>query len=347
MEKNKNLNDEMTTEVITKTPKNKKVIIVMVSILAILSLVFIGIKAFKKETLIIIYPDDLTFEIGEDLYKELSTNKENAVITTKIVDNDKKGIKDIKLNTSYTLEVSVDGEVKEYKEGIKFKDTKAPIIEIKNKDIVLENGKELIIEASATDNYDKEVKVVINDKDIDTTKAGEYLVEVSAKDTSGNEAKEVVKVTVKEEEKEVATTTSVKTNTTTKSNSGNSTNTNQGSVAGSTTPTKSQAQIDCEANWGKWTTNGCSWDQNESTGETGSTGSENSGSTDGKDDGCSVSAKLAEYEAYAKQYNDDRGGGYAWSYSYQPDNGFLELYVHAGDGRGIPETRQVYYCKQP
>ena len=430
MEENKKVetevNEEIATEEITENNdvanchideveelketknNNKRNILIAITILVVLSVAgYFYLNQTKEKVYDITYPEVLDFEYGSDL-NEIITVSNADKLEIKIVDVENNEVKEIELNKEYKLEITVvdsDKETVIYKEGVKFVDTTAPVIEVKTKEVEIPVNHVVIkAEATATDNYDKTVKVDIDTKEVDLSKEGEYKAYATAKDSSGNESKEeiVVKVvkaeTLSEEAKvvvkkqieqyikenpdsEVAKQYNTETTTTDNKTTTSNTNNNKQTVNATVPSTgKTQQQIaaeekakqqeaqrraeeqrqaelnakkaECEAQWGKWNGSACTWDQpaeQPSQPEQPAQPSQptDNGNTGGRDDGCSVSAKLSEYEAYAKQYNDDRGGGYAWSHMYAPESGQLTMFVHEGNGRPIGETVREYYCKQP
>lgn len=416
MEENKKVEtEEVTTEKITENnneqdiieetqePKNNKKRNIIIGVICLLVLCVAGyffLNQKKEKVYDITYPESLSFEYGSNLSELISVSNADK-LEIKVLDLKDIEIKDIELNKDYKLEIKVfdkDKVTTLYKEGVKFVDTTAPEIELKTTEVEIPtNHIVLKIEATATDNYDKSMKVEIDSKEVDITKVGTYKAYAIAKDTSGNEtkvevpvkvveekdlsetAKETVKKQIEEYKQQQILANTNTTNTTQATNTSanaNTTNNNPKSIATNNSQNgKSQEQIaaeekakqkeaqrqaeaqkqaeldakkaECEAQWGKWNGSSCTWDQpaeQPSVPEVAQpqTSEENTG---GRDDGCSVSAKLAEYEAYYNEWSATNGG--AWSYSYDPGSGALLLYIHNGDGRGISETIREYYCKQP
>ena len=417
MEENKKVEtEEITTEEITENsdlditeedeelqePKNnkKRNILIAITILVVLSIAgYFFLNQKKEKVYDITYPEILDFEVGSDLNEIITVSNADS-LTIKVVDTDNAEVKEIKLNTEYKLEITVfdkDKVTTLYKEGVKFVDTTAPVIEVKTKEVEIPVNHVVIkAEATATDNYDKTVKVEIDTKEVDLSKEGEYKAYAIAKDSSGNESKEeiavkVVKAETLSEEAKVVVKKQIEqyikenpdsevakqynTETTTTENKTTTSNTNNSNKQGNATvPStgKSQQQIaaeekakqqeaqrqaeaqkqaeiaaaksKCEAEWGRWTGTECTWDQPAEQPAQPSQPTDG-GNTGGRDDGCSVSAKLAEYEAYYNEWSAANGG--AWAHSYEPESGQLRLYIHDGNGKSYPETRREYYCKQP
>ncbi|MCI6271520.1 MAG: DUF5011 domain-containing protein [Erysipelotrichaceae bacterium] len=397
------------TEEISEKPKNNNKIKIIVGVICLLVLCVAGyffLNQKKEKVYDITYPEALDFEYGSDLNSLITVSNADS-LTIKVVDTDNAEVKEIKLNTEYKLEITVfdkDKSTTLYKEGIKFIDTTAPVIEVKTKEVEIPVNHVVIkAEATATDNYDKTVKVDIDTKEVDVTKVGTYKVYAIAKDTAGNESKveipvkvveekslsETAKETVKKQieqyikenpDSEVAkqynteTTTTVNKTTTSNTNNSNkqgnatvpSTGKSQQQIAAEEKAKQQEAQrraeeqrqaelnakkAECEAQWGKWNGSACTWDQPaEQPAPQPEQPQQPSQPTDGgnaggRDDGCSVSAKLAEYEAYYNEWSAANGG--AWAHSYEPESGQLRLYIHDGNGKSYPETRREYYCKQP
>ncbi|MCI6272721.1 MAG: hypothetical protein MR601_07240 [Erysipelotrichaceae bacterium] len=411
-----NVSEEIVNEktikeiLINKNTSNYGIIItaVLFLIISVLGYIYLQNNPKNKEY-DITYPEVLDFEYGSDL-NEIITVRNADSLTIKVVDAENNEVKEIELNKEYKLEITVvdsDKETVIYKEGVKFVDTTAPVIEVKTKEVEIPVNHVVIkAEATATDNYDKTVKVDIDTKEVDVSKEGEYKAYAIAKDSSNNESKEeiIVKVvkaeTLSEEAKvvvkkqieqyikenpdsEVAKQYNTETTTENKTTTSNTNNNKQTGNATVPSTGKSQQQIaaeekakqqeaqrqaeaqkqaelnakkaECEAQWGKWNGSACTWDQPAEQPapqpEQPAQPSQptDNGNTGGRDDGCSVSAKLAEYEAWALQYiseHPDKAAG-NWGHHYEPESGQLGLWVGGLDGRSIPETRQVFYCKQP
>lgn len=380
--------------------KNWKFWIILLATISVVG--YLATNLNKEKTYDITYPESLSFEYGSNLSELISVSNADK-LEIKVLDLKDIEIKDIELNKDYKLEIKVfdkDKVTTLYKEGVKFVDTTAPEIELKTTEVEIPtNHIVLKIEATATDNYDKSMKVEIDSKEVDITKVGTYKAYAIAKDTSGNETKvevpvkvveekdlsETAKVTVKKQIEEYkqqqilanTNTTNTTQATNTSANSNNNTNNNQkNTVTNNSQNGKSQEQIaaeektkqkeaqrqaeaqkqaeldakkaECEAQWGKWNGSSCTWDQpaeQPSVPEVvqPQTSEENTG---GRDDGCSVSAKLAEYEAYAGEYAANHPDAQNWMHTYDQGSGQLRMYIKDSNGI-IGETVKEYYCKQP
>ena len=174
----------------------KKTIIILIILLSILSLIsiffiflnpFVSIKLNGKST--------ITLEVNnkyDELGAKVSGTKNKYKITGKV--NTKKiG------NYTITYKITALKTTKKIKRSIKVVDTTKPVIELIGGDITLYQNEEFKEPGyTATDNYDKNLKVVVNGT-VDTKKIGEYTINYSTTDTSGNKYSIDRKVTIKEQ----------------------------------------------------------------------------------------------------------------------------------------------------
>ncbi len=208
----------------------KGVIVGIVVLILLLAIGFGGLTYYKSKTLKIDIAKNIEVLVGDKLY---NTDAVKNVINGKII------TKKEKIDTSNigkkTIKITIEDffkKKKDYKYDVIVKDEEAPVIKAEDKLTTEYDTKiDLLKNVSATDNYDKEIKVeVVGDYDL--KKAGEYKLQYIAKDSSGNEAKKDVTLVVKEkvvivEKKEENTTIKKDTiNNTNKKDTTNSTPSN-------------------------------------------------------------------------------------------------------------------------
>lgn len=172
-----------------KKRKKKKIfnilflLLIIFIILVIIFFYFITNKSNIKVSLI----DDLDIEVNSEVkVSSLISNIENGSLINEeeLIDTDKIG----KRKVTIKIKNSKDKE-EEYTFVVNILDNEMPIIKCEDK-IVIGKGDEvdLLSYATVTDNYDKDLKVIVEGT-YDNNVLGEYKLAYVAKDSSDNESK--------------------------------------------------------------------------------------------------------------------------------------------------------------